>query len=62
MAVCGRKWVDFVSFDPRFPEGLQLLIVRVERDDAYIANLEAEIIVFIAGINTMVKRLLERKA
>jgi hypothetical protein len=38
--VTGRKWVDWVSFDPRAPEPLQLHIVRVERDEALIAELE----------------------
>jgi hypothetical protein len=36
----GRKWVDWVSFDPRAPEPIQLHIVRVERDDAMIEALE----------------------
>lgn len=39
--VSGRKWTDAVSFDPRFPEGLQLAIVRVQRDEAAIAKLSA---------------------
>ena len=62
MAVCGRKWVDFVSYDPRFPSGLQLFVVRVPRDDAYIAELEKEIRVFLAGVDAMVERLLKRTA
>ena len=60
MAVCQRKWVDFVSYDPRFPPGLQLFIIRVERDDDYIAALEAEVRVFLAGVDAMVTRLLAR--
>jgi len=32
MAVTGRPWCDFVSFDPRFPEHLQLAIYRVNTD------------------------------
>jgi len=62
MAVAGRRWVDFVSYDPRFPEGLQLFIVRVLRDEAYIANLENEIRIFLAGVDQMVERLLKRAA
>jgi hypothetical protein len=38
--VTGRKWVDWVSFDPRAPEPIQLHIVRVERDEAMIEALE----------------------
>lgn len=62
MWVCGRKYVDFVSYDPRFPSNLQLFVVRVPRDDAYIADLEREIRVFLAGVNSMVERLLKRSA
>lgn len=37
--VTGRKWVDWLSFDPRAPEPLQMHIVRVERDEAFIEQL-----------------------
>ena len=39
--VTGRQWVDAVSYDPRFPEGLRLAIARVERDETAIAELES---------------------
>ena len=61
MAVCGRQWVDFVSYDPRFPPGLQLFVVRVNRDEAYIKDLETEVRVFLAGVDAMIERLLKRK-
>jgi len=61
MWVTGRKWVDFVSYDPRFPSGLQLFVVRVLRDDAYITELEKEVRVFLASVDSMVERLLKRK-
>lgn len=60
MAVTGRKWVDFASYDPRFPDGLQLFIVRCPRDDAYIKALEAEVMDFLAGAEEMVQRLMAR--
>jgi len=40
--VTDRQWVDAVSYDPRFPAGLQLAIVRVNRNEKEIAELEAE--------------------
>ena len=43
LLVTGRAWVDVASFDPRFPDGLQLAVVRVERDEESIAALVAEI-------------------
>lgn len=57
MAVTGRQWVDFCSFDPRFPEHLQLFIVRVKRDDAYIEDLQKQIRVFLAEVEQMETRL-----
>jgi len=44
MMVCGRQWNDAISFDPRFPEGLQTAITRVQRDEAAISELRAAII------------------
>lgn len=58
MAVTGRKWADFVSFDPRFPKHLQLLVVRVQRDDAYIAELERQIKLFLHEVDQLHDRLL----
>lgn len=48
MAVTGRKWCDFVSFDPRMPERSQLLIVRIPRDDEFIAELEEKVKQFLS--------------
>ena len=31
--VSGRRWLDFVSYDPRFPEPLRLFVWRVYADD-----------------------------
>jgi hypothetical protein len=42
--VTGRKWCDFVSFHPDFPENAQLIVRRVMRDEAYIAALEKAVI------------------
>ena len=57
MACTGRKWCDFVSFDPRFPEHLQLCVIRVERDDEMIASLEQEVTSFLAEVAQMVQQL-----
>jgi putative phage-type endonuclease len=55
-----RQWCDFVSYDPRFPENLQLFIVRVNRDDEYIKALETAVKEFLGGVDEMVKRLLAK--
>jgi putative phage-type endonuclease len=57
MACTGRKWCDFVSFDPRMPEGLQLFVKRVERNDEYIAMLESEVATFLQEVSDKVNKL-----
>lgn len=61
MACTGRDWCDFVSFDPRFPEHLQLCVIRVERDAAMIADLEKEVASFLDEVAAMVQQLNETK-
>lgn len=60
LAVTGRKWCDFVSFDPRLPDGLQILIVRLERDNEYIEKLEARVVKFLDEVNSAVNGLKEK--
>ena len=57
MACTGALWGDFVSFDPRAPEGLQLFVKRVERDDKYILELEAEVKKFLEEMETRIEKL-----
>jgi putative phage-type endonuclease len=57
MACTNRPWCDFVSFDPRLPERLQLLVVRVPRDDNYIKMLEQEVIVFLQELDDKLNKL-----
>jgi putative phage-type endonuclease len=51
MACTGRQWCDFVSYDPRFEAGLQLFVVRVDRDDILIKSLENEVVKFLAELD-----------
>ena len=44
----GRKWCDFVSFCPEFPENKQLHIFRVERDEEIFKVMEKRITEFLA--------------
>lgn len=44
MWVTGRKWWDFVSYDPRMPERYRLLKIRVERDQEFINRLQEAVI------------------
>lgn len=64
MWIAGRRWVDFVSFDPRLPEKLKLHIQRISRDDIYIKTLESEVTAFLESVSKTVEQLekLELKA
>jgi hypothetical protein len=57
LMVTGRAWVDAASYDPRFPEHLQLAIKRVIRNEADIAELRAEIIKADAEVAALVDEL-----
>lgn len=61
MACTGRKWCDFVSFDPRMGEGLQMVVIRVDRDEDYIQMLETEIKKFLGEVESKIKQLEEIK-
>jgi len=61
MACTGRKWCDFVSFDNRLPEELQLFVKRVPRDDVYIRLIEAEIVQFLAELDDKINKLMKVK-
>ena len=60
MACTGRAWCDFVSFDPRMPGDLQIWIRRVERDAAFIADMESEISAFLSELAAKVDSLRAR--
>jgi hypothetical protein len=59
MACVGARWVDFVSYNPNFPDDLKLFIFRVDRDDSYIAELEAEVIKFLDEVDATILKLKE---
>jgi putative phage-type endonuclease len=60
MACTGRLWCDFVSFDPRLPNGLQLFVTQIERDEKYIAMLEEEVTKFLTELDAKIFKLNER--
>ncbi len=60
--ITGRKWADFVSYDPRLPAGLNLFIKRITRDDDYIAELAANVAIFLGEVDAMHKQLLAKVA
>ena len=61
MACTGRQWCDFVSFDNRLPEELQLFVTRVPRDEVFIRLIEAEIVQFLAELDDKINKLMKVK-
>lgn len=59
MWITGRQYVDFVSYDPRMPERLQLFIARVQRDDNYIQMLEKEVRRFLLEVDDVCEKLMK---
>lgn len=57
MWIEARDWWDFASYNPIFPDALQLHIQRIPRDDKYIETLSAGVITFLAEVQMQVDAL-----
>ena len=62
MACTGRKWCDFVSFDPRLPGDMRIHIRRVEWDDDFIAKTCNAVSLFLGQLDATVAELRQRFA
>lgn len=60
MACTGRKWCDFVSYDPRFPEHMSIFIKRIDRDDELIDEITTEVMKFSSELNSKLDDLKEK--
>lgn len=61
MACTGRQWCDFVSYDPRLPEDLQLFVHRFDRDQERIDAIEEAVKQFLTEVNEMIDKIKETK-
>ena len=57
MAVTGRAWVDFISYDDRLPDEMSLLVIRLNRDDKRIAEIESEVIRLDKEVEATIEKL-----
>ena len=57
MACTGRKWCDFVSYDPRLPQRHQLFVVRYTPEEGYIESLEEEVRKFLEEVDNVIQQL-----
>lgn len=60
MACTGRYWCDFVSYDPRLPERMQIAIQRVPYDARMVIDLERDIAEFLFELGAKEIELLAR--
>lgn len=54
MACADRKWCDFISYNPDFPENCRLFVSRVVRDQVHIDKLTAAVIAGTAEVEAIV--------
>ena len=59
MACTGRQWCDFASFDPRMPERMRLLVVRVPRSAPKILEIESAVIAFLTELDATLAALVK---
>ena len=57
LACTGRKWVDLAYFHPDLPQSMQLVIHRIERNDAVLIDLEDQVSAFLAEVAATVADL-----
>lgn len=55
--ITGAKWCDFMSFDDRFPDALQRVLIRVQADTLDLAGYGAKAEAFLAECDTEVQEL-----
>ncbi len=60
MVCTGRQWCDFISYDPRVPEKMQLWVKRVQRDQKLIDEMENEVFNFIEELESKIDALKEK--
>ena len=59
LLVTGRKWCDFVSYNPMFPENLQVFVRRVFANKEYQQELEDEVKQFLKEVDDVISKLKE---
>ena len=50
MECSGRDWCDFVSYDPRLPENIQIYIIRVDKKQEVIDSIKTAVQAFLSEL------------
>lgn len=59
MWVAERAWCDFISYDDRFPRPMQLVVIRVHRDEELIEAMAKKVYAFADIVQTRINALRE---
>ena len=59
MSCSKRRYVDFVSFDPRLPARFQLFIKRLDYADEPVELMENGVVLFLSETDELMKRMCE---
>lgn len=62
MECTGREWCDFVSYDPRLPENVRMVIKRYTPEPVYLEYLRGEVQKFLAELDELEARVRAYKA
>lgn len=57
MICAERNWCEFVSYDPRLPEGLKLFKARMERDEERVSEVSEGVMQFHSEVDELVEFL-----
>lgn len=58
--ITGAGWCDFVSFDDRLPDALQLFVCRIEREPITLNAYETQVRAFLAEVDAEVEHWMKR--
>ena len=56
-SISGRAWCDFVTFCPLVPKPMQVMTIRVPRDENAVAKIEAAVWKFNAEVDAAIEEL-----
>ena len=54
-----RAAFDFVSYDPRMPEDMQMFVVRFDRDQERIDKIREEVVKFLGEVEAEIEALIK---
>lgn len=60
MICTGRKWCDFVSYDPRLPEAMRMSVQRVELDQILADVITKDVVQFLSELRAKEDELLRK--